>query len=84
MCYYIGNRANISLSKISGTEGQNLGTFHFKIEPAIDALGKMDFKNLLKLNCTTDYAISDISYSSGLLALKIEYAKDMEGVPCSL
>ena len=45
----------------------------------------MDLKSFVKLNCTINEIISDITYDyTGKLTLTVSYTTDLEGMPCNM
>jgi cysteine-rich repeat protein len=84
VCIYVGVPLNISLLKVKKTEGFNQGVFTFSISPPLLTIGQMDLSQAVNLTCHSQYTVSEVSYSSGVLRILADYSQDMEGVECLL
>ena len=54
------------------------------INPSLLNLDKMNFTKYLKLECDTNYDITSITYSQGVILISVDYTEDMEDRQCTL
>jgi hypothetical protein len=66
------------------TEDVNEGVFTFNVKPPLMTFAQMNLTNNVSLLCNSEYTVSEVSYSAGVLKVVVDYTQDMEGVECTL
>jgi hypothetical protein len=82
ICIYNGVSFSLKKDYINRIEEANQGIFVFQLSPALSSLSKMDFASHTSLLCDSEYEVTSVKYSQGILELLVDYSKSMEVVAC--